>query len=113
MPKYNYERQQHYGFVDTGGQSPLLRPDMTEYDRGCNFEMSWLVRLANDDDLPRINAAATRSADWSKAISSLGPQDEIWYYNSPQRCWSVGMGLDGFVVIRDGEAVHRVVSRFN
>jgi hypothetical protein len=83
--------------------------------------VSWLQHRADEGpaylepenpDVPAEYRELERR-QWEKARRSLGPSDELWYFDNGPEKWEALCGRAGYAVVRDGVIVDAVLIRMN
>ncbi len=76
------------------------------------FPVDWLVRPVSI--LEAEDHEGLRSMErWNDLTAVIQPGDEIWLFCSPPRTWEVMMGREGYVLLRNGKEIDRVVTVMN
>ena len=87
-----------------------------------DFPLDWIAATPNTIAEIRATLDPTElPASFLEAISSIldqvtelmQPGDQLYKFTSPPETWEKKMGTAGYVIIRNGAIVHRVMSAMN
>lgn len=48
--------------------------------------------------------------EWVKLKSKMQPDDELWYFRSPEHTWRMMAGREGYAIVRNGEPIDCIVT---
>lgn len=51
--------------------------------------------------------------EWKPFILKMLPEDELWFYRLPNEYWQALQGYQGYIIIRDGKKIARVITKWN
>ena len=78
-----------------------------DFSKGMRLERIYL-------DSAIDGSSPDRSDPWLQHIKGKVQQnDEVYHYCSVPSYWELGMGSEGYVVVRDGQIVASIVQRMN
>ena len=96
---------------------PALDPGS---DLGC-VPRSWLTKQLTIAEAENQNTIVLPSKDkrptpfggvnkqWNSLKQAYQPGDELWFYSSPEIAGQMKTGTDGYVLLRSGKVVQRIV----
>lgn len=53
------------------------------------------------------------SGAWKKFLSMLEPEDDLWFFRFPDSYWKKLKGRQGYVILRKGKIVDKVITFMN
>jgi hypothetical protein len=59
------------------------------------------------------DALGGTAASWDALRAALRPGDQLWRFRSPEAAWRARCGRAGILLLRDGVAVHTMVTMLN
>ncbi len=90
----------------------IRRVTVEEAEAASLAEIDWLRAQGISVSKPRVPFRA-QSAEWQALKDVMRDGDELWQFSSPEKTWERLMGRGGFVVLRDGEVIGKIVTIFN
>lgn len=51
--------------------------------------------------------------EWTPFIAKMLPNDELWFYRLPSEFWKTLQGHQGYVIIRKGKMVAKIITKWN
>jgi hypothetical protein len=87
-------------------------PVAAQTDEVGMFPADWLVRQTSIQEA-EDHTGVRGMRRWNDLKTAIEPGDEIWIFCSPPKMWEAMMGRRGFVLLRNGKEIARVVTVMN